>query len=114
MVRGAKPRADVHFLLARLDSVQFFADVQSSFALSELSRTELEALLVKLFGEVAALKQMVSEQREEIARLKGLKGRPASNPAVWTRPPNRQSLIGRETVRDAAKSAPASALRTMC
>ena len=50
-------------------------------SLSGLSRAELEALLVELFGEVAALRQVVVELRAEIAHLKDLPKRPRIGPS---------------------------------
>src|ERR671938_322587 len=49
--------------------------------LDALSPTELKALVVRLLGKATALEQTVAAQRAEIARLKGLKGRPALKPS---------------------------------
>ena len=79
-VRGAKAWAAVHFSLAPARWGTIFVDVPPP-SFSDLSRPKLEALVVELRGKVAALEKIVGEQCAEIARLKGLKGRPAIKPS---------------------------------
>jgi len=62
-----------------------------------LSPAELRQLLLKLLEENAELKRQNAGLREEIARLKGLKGRPSINPVGWRTAP-RQSPAEEESV----------------
>jgi hypothetical protein len=62
----------------RWDSTEW---VPAARALSDLSRPELETLLVDLLAEVSTQKQTIEDLRGEIARLKGLKGRPDIKPS---------------------------------
>jgi hypothetical protein len=51
------------------------------FDLDGLSPAELKAWIGDLLEKIAGLEQKLREQREEIARLKGLKGRPQIKPS---------------------------------
>jgi len=90
--------------LLRFDGVDSLDHVPLPPTLSALNRAELEALLVKQFEDICVLKQMVSELREEVARLKGLKGRPNIKPSGMdkgtepAKPGQKEKRLGRGKV----------------
>jgi hypothetical protein len=81
-------------------------------SLSDLPRAKLEALLVELLGEVADLKRLVAGQRDEIARLKGLKGRPSIKPSGMENATEPKPGGKREQRRGRGKVTPRVALET--
>ena len=79
------PRRNHRRRPARAPSVKFAPlVVVPPIEIDRLSLTELHAIVIRLFDALSDLKRMVTEQREEIARLKVLKGRPDIKPRAWT------------------------------
>jgi hypothetical protein len=92
--------------LCRFGAVDSLRHVSPPAHLSELSRAELESLLVKLFGKVTGLEKIVAELREENARLKGLKGRPDIKPSGMEKATEPANPVKREKRRGRGKIRP--------
>jgi Transposase IS66 family len=78
---------------------------ESPKTMSELCLEELKALLVQALEEAARLKAENAELREEIARLKGLKGRPKLKPSGMEKATEAPAKSSRGKFRRGAKRA---------
>lgn len=79
--------------------------------IDELSLGELRSLVAWLLGEMSALKAVVAEQRDEIARLKGLKCCPAIKPSGLERAAAAKLVLSSRTGRRRGKSAPRAVIK---
>jgi transposase IS66 family protein len=67
--------------LRRRGAARFKLDVPAPADIEGLSFEALKALVIQLLGKVAEQERLIAELREEIARLKGLNGRPRIRPS---------------------------------
>ena len=74
--------------------------------LDDLSPAQLKELVVFLFAKMAEMERVSAEQREEIARLKGLKGRPDIKPSGMEKATEPANPIKREKRRGRGKIRP--------
>ena len=67
--------------LCRRGAARFNLDMPTPADIDGLSFEALKALVIQLLGKVAEQERLIAELREEIARLKGLNGRPRIRPS---------------------------------